>query len=201
MTTIQAHSSNYTKGRTKKIDHIVLHYTAGDGDTAENNGKYFQSTDRNASAHYFVDEDSVVRSVADGDTAWHAGNWDMNCRSVGVEMCSKKDAAGNYYIPERTINHAQFLVKTLMKQYGVTLQNVIRHYDVTKKRCPAPLVEEAAWKAFKNGLTDKSPEPAAAWAEYAWQAAAQKGVCDGTRPLEPVTRQELAVILQRMKLI
>lgn len=205
MTQLLAHSGNYTAGRTKKIDRIVLHYTAGDGDTAENNGKYFQSPGRNASAHYFVDEDSVVQSVPEKDTAWHAGAWDMNCRSIGVEMCSKKDAQGTYYIPAKTINNAQFLVKTLMQKHGIDLPNVIRHYDVTKKLCPAPMVDQTAWQQFKNGLTEQnqnSPDkPAASWAKDAWQAAVEKGILDGTRPAETVTRQELAVVLSRLQLV
>ena len=51
-----AHPSNFTKGRKQKIQYIVVHYTANNGDTAEGNGKYFSGADRNTSAHYFVDE-------------------------------------------------------------------------------------------------------------------------------------------------
>lgn len=198
MTTILAHGTNFTRGRTKEIDRIVLHYTGGNGDTAENNGKYFSSSDRKASAHYFVDENTVVQSVLDTDTAWHAGNWDMNCRSVGVEMCSKKDAKGEYYISAATVNRAQCLVKQLMKKYGVGLDGVIRHYDVTGKKCPAPMVDESKWQAFKAGLVETGP---AAWAKEAWEKAKAKGILDGTRPEDPVSRQELAVVLQRLKLV
>ena len=198
MTVILAHKDNFTQGRTKEIDRIVLHYTAGDGDTAENNGKYFAGGGRNASAHYFVDEKGVVQSVADGDTAWHAGNWEMNCRSIGVEMCSKKDGAGNYYIPAATVKNAQTLVKHLMAKHSIDIDGVIRHYDVTGKACPAPMVAQEKWKAFLSGLMEPQ---AASWAAEAWENAKAKGVLDGTRPSDALTRQELAVILQRLKLI
>lgn len=198
MTTIPAHGTNFTKGRTKTVDRIVLHYTAGNGDTAQNNGKYFASANRKASAHYFVDEKAVVQSVLDTDTAWHAGNWDMNCRSIGVEMCSKKDANGVYYIPAATVQTAQKLVRQLMQKYGVGLDGVIRHYDVTGKKCPAPMVDESKWQAFKAGLVEQEP---AAWAKDAWERAKAKGILDGTRPEDAVTRQELAVALQRLKLV
>ena len=54
---IPCNSTNYQTGRAQKIQFIVVHYTANDGDSARGNCVYFQ---RNpglyASAHYFVDE-------------------------------------------------------------------------------------------------------------------------------------------------
>lgn len=41
----------------------------------------------------------------------------------------------------------------------------------------------------------------AGWAKDAWDKATKAGVMDGTRPTEPVTRQELAVILNRLGVI
>ena len=71
---VQAHSSNYMKGREGTILWIVVHYTANDGDTDAGNAAYFaREKNRGASAHYFVDEDSVTQSVLDTDTAWHCG--------------------------------------------------------------------------------------------------------------------------------
>lgn len=206
---MQAHASNYTKGRTRKIDRIVLHYTGGDGDTAENNGTFFAGADRKSSAHYFVDEDSVVQIVSESDTAWHAGNWDMNCRSIGIEMCSRKDSKGNYYIPEATVKRAAELTRELMAKYDVPITGIIRHYDVTGKKCPAPMVDNLIlWNNFKKMLTvTEEPkghvavETPASWAEEAWQTAADKGILDGTRPTDPITRQELAVALHRVGLL
>ena len=37
--------------------------------------------------------------------------------------------------------------------------------------------------------------------DEAWQAAKEAGILDGTRPEDPVTRQELAVVLDRLNLI
>ncbi len=64
-----AHISNYTKGRKQPVEYIVVHYTANNEDTAQGNGNYFSQPNRNASAHYFVDESNVVQSVKDTDTA------------------------------------------------------------------------------------------------------------------------------------
>lgn len=56
-----------------------------------------------------------------------------------------------------------------------------------------------AWAAESGG--DGTDTPAADWAAEAWQKAKSNGVMDGTRPAEPITRQELAVVLDRLNLI
>lgn len=157
-----AHQSNYTKGRKQSVEYIVVHYTANNGDTAQGNGNYFAQANRNASAHYFVDENTIVQSVLDNDTAWHCGAKSYRhekCRndnSIGVEMCSEKDSNGQYYINEQTQNTAIVLVKTLMEKYNIPLENVLRHYDVTGKMCPEPFVRnQVQWLDFKQKLTEQ----------------------------------------------
>ena len=160
-----ANAGNYTKGRKQAVQYIVVHYTANNGDRAESNGKYFQQPNRNASAHYFVDENDVVQSVKDSDTAWHCGAKSYKhdkCRndnSIGVEMCSEKDSSGLYYINEATQKKALEVVKWLMGKYGVPLENVLRHYDVTGKLCPEPFVRnQVKWLDFKGKLTGQKGE-------------------------------------------
>jgi hypothetical protein len=62
----------------------------------------------------------------------------------------------------------------------------------------------ALWAEFKKKLEAKpmakNNEPSA-WAKDAWEKATKAGVVDGTRPTEPITRQEIVVILDRLKLI
>lgn len=43
--------------------------------------------------------------------------------------------------------------------------------------------------------------PVGTWAEAAWQAAQKAGVLDGSSPQAPLTREQAAVILQRLKLL
>lgn len=159
---ILCNPKNYRSYRKDRIKYLVIHYTAGIGDTAEGNGKYFATHDTNdTSAHYFVDENSIVQSVPDEACAFHCGAKSYKhpeCRndnSIGIEMCSDKDARGNYIITEATVNNAIKLTKHLMEKYNIDTNHILRHYDVTGKLCPEPWVrDESKWIAFKNKLEE-----------------------------------------------
>lgn len=158
---IACNTDNYRAGRTQPVRYIVMHYTANNGDTAKNNCDYYHRLGGlQASAHYFVDEHGVMQSVREGDTAWHCGArayWHPECRnanSIGIEMCSRKRADGSYYIKPETVANAAALAKDIMQRYGIDSDHVLRHYDVTGKRCPMPWVDDPAqWVAFKDMLT------------------------------------------------
>lgn len=157
--------SNYRAGRTQPVRYIVMHYTANNGDTAKNNCDYYHRVGGlQASAHYFVDEHGAMQSVREGDTAWHCGArayWHPECRngnSIGIEMCSRKRADGSYYILPETVVNAAALAKDIMQRYGIDTDHVVRHYDVTGKRCPMPWVDDPAqWTAFLAMLTPEHP--------------------------------------------
>ncbi len=154
-----------------QIKYIVLHYTGNDGDTAENNAKYYASTVVKTSAHYFVDANNVYQSVPDLRIAWAVGGKKYgscpqtgggklygkctNTNSISIELCdAKKD--GVYAPAGATVTAALELTQTLMEKYGVPKENVIRHFDVTGKLCPAYWAgkeNDAKWKSeFWNWL-------------------------------------------------
>lgn len=161
-----ANRKNYGGERaTSKIKYIVLHYTANDGDTDEANAKYFKNNVVKASAHYFVDSNSVTQSVPDNYTAWSVGgNKYSNCSSTGggkfygkctngnsisIELCDDVKG-GSIYPSAETIANAIELTKQLMNKYSVPASRVIRHFDVTGKPCPAywcgTAAKNAKWK-------------------------------------------------------
>ena len=220
MTFKQAHTGNYQKGRTQPIEYIVVHYTANSGDTAQNNLDYFAREVTGTSAHYFVDRASVRQSVLDTDIAWHCGAERYqhpecrNSNSIGVEMCDSVGA-----VPAATRERTAAFVRQKMKEYGIDSSHVLRHYDVTGKRCPAPWVDNPAeWMEFKKMLeedddmsyeqfeqymnrylTERNAKPADDWAKPYIQEAIDAGAMTdvgGTieRPQGFITRQEMAVV-------
>ena len=159
----QANEANFAQGRTQPIEFLVIHYTANNGDTVQNNLDYFSCNAAGASAHYFVDENGYGQSVKDADTAWHCGASSYrheacrNANSIGMELCSRKDSRGNYYFLDQTVYNAAALARQLMQTYGIDRAHVLRHYDVTGKQCPAPMVDNPTlWENFLNLLEDKT---------------------------------------------
>lgn len=147
--------TNYRKGRTDDIKYIVLHYTGNDGSTAWQNAHYFHESKVEASAHYFIDNDSIYASVPEGDTAWAVGvrygdapfwNKCKNSNSISIEMCT----FGNE-IQQPTVDKAVELTRALMNKYGIPIDRVVRHYDVCAKACPAQWIGqgEILWNLFK----------------------------------------------------
>lgn len=164
-----SNKSNYGSKRTLgKIKYIVIHYTANDGDSDEGNGNYFANNIVKASAHYFVDGDSVTQSVPDDYVAWSVGGGKYsdcnktgggklygqcnNTNSLSVELCDEvKNGKSDF--SSATIENAVELVREKMKQYNIDINHVIRHFDVTGKHCPLPYVNNAKWQEFKNKIT------------------------------------------------
>lgn len=154
---------NYNSSSNKTNKYIVVHYTANKTDTAYNNTKYFKSVNRNVSSHYFVDDNDIYQCVLDKNVAWHCGGKKLsgaagfygkctNNNSIGVEMCCT-----NYGVSAKTEANTIELVKYLITKYNIPTSNVIRHYDVTGKNCPKPMVENPArWNNFKAKLSGQA---------------------------------------------
>ena len=55
-----------------------------------------------------------------------------------------------------------WLVKKLRKELGISAENVLRHYDIVNKVCPAPYVHNNkyrmswTWSEFKRRISDAS---------------------------------------------
>lgn len=160
-----ANKSNYGgKRNTGNIKYLVYHYTGNDGDTDENNGKHFHNHIVKASAHYFVDDDSVTQSVPDNYVAYSVGGRCQsnhhplykvctNSNSISIEMCDCYKN-GVVEITDKTIENAIELGRVLMKKYNISIDHVIRHYDVNGKACPNcnGLLNDANWNAFRSRL-------------------------------------------------
>ena len=145
---------NYSSRNGNSIKYIVLHYTGNKGDTAKNNVDYFAGGDRSASAHYFVDDNSIWQSVEDYNSAWAVGDGKgaygiTNQNSISIEMCCNSSGV----ISEKTETNALELVKYLMSKYNISISNIVRHYDASRKICPNWSANNwSRWTTFKNKL-------------------------------------------------
>lgn len=149
--TVNAYSRPGTQ--SDKIENIVIHYTANPGTSAEQNRNYFEglkdSKKTRASSHFIVGlEGEIVQCVPTWEIAY-ASN-ERNADTVSIETCHKT-ADGTY--TNATYDSMVQLTAWLCEKFGLTEQDVIRHYDITGKICPKYFVEdEDAWKQFKSDV-------------------------------------------------
>lgn len=126
-----------TAGRQgHKIDRIVIHHNANVNDVVP---QVWQS--RASSAHYQVTPNAVRQCVDENNTAWHAGNWAMNLRSIGIEHLNSTGAPSWQVAPE-TIERSAHLVADICQRYGIPCdrQHIIKHSEVPRSTaCPGGL--------------------------------------------------------------
>lgn len=125
---------NYTQGRQgKKIAMIVDHWF-GIG-TLEAADRRFKDPNSRVSAHFGIDRNGrVVQWVALEDTAYHAGNWDINLTSIGIEHDIEQTDA--LYTASAKLH------KSLSEQYRFPLvvgSTVRPHKDFKPTQCPGTL--------------------------------------------------------------
>lgn len=131
--------THFTKGRRgRTLQLTVIHYNDGDL-SVEDCYSVWQS--REASAHYQVASDGTVgQLVWDADTAWHAGNWDANCKSIGIEHANQGDS-----ITDACLESGAHLLAAIHKFYGLGRPewgvNVFPHCRFSATDCPGPLKE------------------------------------------------------------
>ncbi|WP_368652357.1 N-acetylmuramoyl-L-alanine amidase [Ornithinibacillus sp. 4-3] len=142
----------------------IIHYTANHGGTATNHQKYFNNlSGRYASAHIFVDKKEAICIIPLDEVAYAANDGsysgvpelkpNANYLSISVEMCQEKD--GSFH--PNTISRTEDVFVELSKMYGWDpLKDIVRHYDVTHKNCPAPWVSNPnEFIDFKNRVNAK----------------------------------------------
>ena len=143
----------------KKVKGVVVHYTANPGTNALDNRNYFNSLSKAnkgktkaqstyASSHFIVGLDGEIVQCIPTNEISYASN-DRNNDTISIECCHP-DATGKFN--QQTYDSLVELTAYLMGRFQLTTDDVIRHYDVTGKKCPLYYVEhEDAWQQF---LTD-----------------------------------------------
>lgn len=161
------HNRSVRPGGLGSIKYFVVHYTGGLG-SAKNNCIFFATANRRASADWFVDKSGPIweyNNILDGYNTWHVGDGGgkhgiTNANSVGCEVVS----AGEDYLAAQEAS-----IRDLYEHVCAVLGRrliIVRHYDASRKLCPAPYVDEAKWAVLKarieGGQAQPSPAPAPA---------------------------------------
>lgn len=132
--------------------YITIHETgnAAKGADAAAHGAYLDSDagERDmVSWHYTVDDHAIVQHLPDYETAYHAGDGKAgpgNTTSIGIEICV--NAGGDF---EAAKANAAALVRLLMEEHGIPLDNVVQHNRWNGKDCPKTIrATTGAWEAF-----------------------------------------------------
>lgn len=178
METIKASNvcfDNTTKRSKDSVKYIAIHYTANNGDTASGNGNYFKvgGTFENAvnsgksnkgGAHFFIDQKgNIVNSVDISRTAWSVGGGlysDIaktgggkyyktvtNANSVSIELCDialKNPSVSMIDATKKCIKY--------IRKHCKNADIVVRHFDITGKHCPAPMMKDDVWKKFLSDI-------------------------------------------------
>ena len=147
--------------RNSAIKYIVIHDSGNKkkGADAMAHFNYFNGGDRQSSADFFIDDKNVIQindykkfyTWAVGDGKGKYGITNQN--SVSIEICVNEDS--NYNI---AYLKAVELTKCLMVELNIPPERVVRHYDASRKNCPASMSNNdwAYWQDFKNRIsTDK----------------------------------------------
>lgn len=208
--------TNGSFSRRNKTDEIILHHAeAKSASVEEVNRWHLERGWTGIGYHFYIRKDGrIYRGRPEWSVGAHAQG--HNKRSVGI--CCE----GSYMT--ETMPKAQFdalvgLVHEEMAKYPGA--KVLRHRDVNSTDCPGV---NYPWKALLAALSPEKKEEttltyeqfkaflqryekenegknASAWASGAWKALTDAGITDGSAPQAPLTREQLAVMLQRLGLI
>lgn len=149
---------NFSARHGEKVQFLVVHDTGNPAPTADayRHFCYFNGGNRNASAHYFVDDREILQLVSLEHAAWHVGDGRgrygiTNRNSVGIELCIHRGSDW-----EMTKRNAQKLLRRLLQEYRLPNNAVVRHFDASRKICPMKMSAEEwkEWWTFRKGILE-----------------------------------------------
>ena len=135
------------------VQYIAIHYTANPGATAMANRDYFENLastqETKVSSHFVVGlEGEVVQCIPTSEMSYATNS--RNVDTLSIECCHA-DETGKFN--DSTYDSVVKLTAWLCTRFGLTSENVIRHYDVTGKDCPKYYVENPdAWAQMKGDI-------------------------------------------------
>ncbi len=164
--------------KLRVIRAVIAHWTANTnrGANAMANRNYFNNgspgpggTFRSASAHYCVDSKEIVQCLPDDEVGFHIGGsrylesgrrimtgfkgLTPNYFAIGFEMCVNVDG-----IWQKTYESSVKLAAYLLFKHKLTINDLLRHYDITGKDCPKMMIADKDWHKFKTAVSSQLDE-------------------------------------------
>lgn len=165
---INAISKNRVPQWGNKKKYIAIHYLGVVGQNHD-------LAPDGSGAHFYIYWDGTIYQRCSLDAiVWAVGTAGYytqkhpearNANTISIEMCCKCDGNAQlaedpkWYFTKETQEACVWLVQKLMKENGISVENVLRHYDIVNKTCPAPYVHNNkyktawTWAEFKSRLT------------------------------------------------
>lgn len=202
--------------RRGNTDEIILHHAeAKSASVEEVNRWHLERGWTGIGYHYYIRKDGRIYR---GRPEWAVGAHAKGHNDKSIGICCE-GAYMTETMPEAQFDALVGLVREEMAKYPGA--KVLRHRDVNSTDCPGV---NYPWKALLAALSPEKKEEtaltydqfkaflqryekenecktASAWAADAWKALTDAGITDGSAPQAPLTREQLAVMLQRLGLI
>jgi len=118
-----ANSGNYSVADREKdydIRWIVIHVAEG---SFKGTISWFKNPSARASAHFVISMDgkNLVHMVRLKDIAWHAGNWEYNKHSIGIEI---EGYVNKTIWPDTLYENLARLIKYLSQKYNISIKHI-----------------------------------------------------------------------------
>lgn len=181
-------------GRAIQPTSITMHNTSNTSPGADarahsrfvrNTGHYVLPSGRKnwVSWHYTVDDNVAIQHLPNTEMGWHAGP--ANGSSIGIEVCMHQGIDRD--LADR---RAAALVARLLRDLGLTRNDIRTHKDWTGKNCPTLLLPQ--WQAFL-ALVDDALPPSMAVAPAASRGAVEKAPRLGKKDLGEIDHHLMAI--------
>lgn len=153
--------NRYSRPGTKldEIKGIVIHYVGNPNTSAQNNRDYFEGLSKThttkASSHFVIGlEGEIIQCVPLNEVAYCSNQ--RNVDTISIEVCHP-DETGKF--KKSSYQSVVDLTAYLCEMFELEIDDVIRHYDVTQKRCPLYYVDhEDAWIQLKEDIKEEREE-------------------------------------------
>ncbi|MFZ5482141.1 MAG: N-acetylmuramoyl-L-alanine amidase [Myxococcota bacterium] len=121
--------SNYSRG-AGDVSYVIIHTMEG---SYSGSISWFQNCSAEVSAHYLLrsSDGQITQMLDEADVGWHAGNWDYNLKSIGIEHEGYVSQPDTWYT-DTMYRASAALTADICDRYGIPKDraHVIGHNEV-----------------------------------------------------------------------